>query len=828
MSEALLEDSNGVVSVVLENDFDVSYTHYTSRTDTTGKPKSVLLSKFLLNVNQPTRTHESVAEFNAMPDAEKVKLKDAGGFIGGLVKPGRTSSAVANRTFIALDIDDHVERDILSVIHTKLSNYAYTVYSTRKHTDAKPRYRVLVYLSEPVLSDEYQPIARKIAQRIGMENFDPTTFAVARLMFYPTTSMDGCFLYKHNDMPPIVPNTVLMAYDKEFKTEGAWRDAFNWPQCPQENSALMTEIDKQKKPAVSPLAKRNIIGAFCNIYTVKDAIDTFLTDVYKPHSENRYTYVSPQTQGVGGLILYEQGLFSYSQHSTDPSNTGHLCNAFDLVRIHLFGAMDSNISANTIQTKIPSYVAMIGWIKQSVPDVMLALNKMGLNPVADDMVFELFGDLLPEQLMADTDQEKADAKWLSELIRAANNTIIPNMKTNVVTILQNDVHLKSAIRYNEFNDVMETREGQEWRDKDDTAVAMYIERKYNFAPSKDAFHAGIDYYARKVTNYHPVKQYLEALVWDGVERCASLFVDWLGAEDNVFMCEAASLFTRAAVSRIYHPGRKFDHMVIIDGKQGLGKSTFFSLLGKGVWHGELSTLDDQKAAEAMSGLWIIEMPELKAKQGASDGVKKAFITKPAFKYRAAYARRAETRPVWYVLTGTTNEATYLTDTTGNRRYWPVSMHKALDIKGFTGIVDQIWAEAYQNYLVEPSKALVLSDEAVELANEAQSGKQDVHEWFGIIQHLLEMPAPADRYRRDFDPLFAGDSGQMELRTKICASEIAEALGLESNKLTVSQRNTIKECMVSMGEWGWIYPGTLQSYGRYGKQRGWSNPNNYSF
>jgi hypothetical protein len=156
------------------------------------------------------------------------------------------------------------------------------------------------------------------------------------------------------------------------------------------------------------------------------------------------------------------------------------------------------------------------------------------------------------------------------------------------------------------------------------------------------------------------------------------------------------------------------------------------------------------------------------------------------------------------------------------------MHKALDIKGFTNIVDQIWAEAYQNYLVEPGKALVLSDEAVELANEAQSGKQDVHEWFGIIQHLLEMPAPADRYRRDFDALFEGGSGQMELRTKICASEIAEALGLESNKLTVSQRNTIKECMVSMGEWGWIYPGTLQSYGRYGKQRGWSNPNNYSF
>lgn len=828
MSDLVLVEDSGTVSMAIENDFIVGYTHYNNRKDTKGAPKSVQLSKFLFMVMEPTRTQEYVEEFWSKSDAQKTDLKDRGGFIGGLVHKGRSAVNVANRSIIALDIDDHKDPDILGTIEKNLSKYCYTIYSTRKHTDTAPRYRLLVYLDTPIVSDMYQPIARMIASRMGMENFDSTTFAPERMMFYPTVSRDGTFYSYHNDKPCISGEAVLRAYEKQFNDPNAWRDPLFWPTCPRENADLKFKVSKASAPAADPRLKKNIVGAFCNTYTIPEAIDKFLSDCYTPYEGGRYSYVSPETQGVGGLVLYEDGVFCYSHHSTDPINTNHVYNAFDLVRVHLFGDSDTAAKEGQTGIKLPSYLAMTTFLRDHDVETMSTFSVMGVTNISEEFADALLDGVTPEQLLAETDEEKEDAKWLNELIRTDKHQIIPNMRHNVVTILKNDRHLKGIVRYNEFNDTMEHRSGVEWTDKWDTSVVMYMELTYNLAPSKDAFQSGIDYYAKSVANYHPIKDYLESLEWDGVERCETLFIDWLDAEDTRFVREAASLFTHAAIARTYRPGCKFDHMVVIDGKQGLGKSSFLNLLGKSVWHGELSTLDEKQAVESMTGSWIVEMAELKAKQGQSEDVKKAFITKDKFRFRAAYARRAETRPAWYVLAGTTNVDAYLTDPTGNRRYWPIHMSKQLDLKAFASTVDQIWAEALAKYNADPKRDLILSEEAALLAEKAQASKEDTHEWLGRIQDVLELPAPIDRYRKSFCPGFDGDTDRVELRTKVCLEEICEALSLDINRMSEGQKRTIKSCMKGLEHLGWQFAGKAISFGKYGKQRGWINVSNSTF
>ena len=320
-----------------------------SRNETSWKNKTMHWSTLVAKLRTTVRTAETLAEFLKMSKADQDRIKDVGGFVGGHLKGGRRKKdTVEYRQIVALDADFAPEG--LAKELEYLIPGAYVVYSTHKHKPSKPRLRILIPLDRPVTPDEYEAIARKLADNIGIDYFDDTTYEPNRLMYWPSTASDGEYVFDAVDEPWIVANDVLAQYPD-------WTDTSYWPESSR-------TIETRKKTAAKqgdPTQKKGLIGAFCRTYTIQAAIETFLSDVYTPCAmPGRYTYTGGSTSA--GLVLYDD-MFAYSNHATDPAS-GKLCNAFDLVRIHKFGDLDKDLPGDTATTKLHSYTAMMDWVRE--------------------------------------------------------------------------------------------------------------------------------------------------------------------------------------------------------------------------------------------------------------------------------------------------------------------------------------------------------------------------------------------------------------------------------------------------------------------------------
>ena len=299
--------------------------------------------KFVERVSGTHRTAERLAEYMSATKTRQDEIKDIGGFVGGYLRGGkRRKENVVSRRLLTLDIDFASADcwDIFCVMY----DCASLVYSTHKHTPEKPRLRLVILLDRDVTPEEYEAIGRRVAQSMGIEMFDDTTYQAERLMYWPSTAADGEFFFRFQDGPALSADNVLATYWN-------WRDTSEWPMSDRVNRDIVQRIKKQ----ADPLEKAGIVGVFCRTYNIHEAIAEFLPDVYEACGmENRYTYVLGSTSA--GLVVYDD-LFTFSHHSTDPTS-GQLCNAFDLVRIHKFGELDVNVDKKTNITKYPSYLAM--------------------------------------------------------------------------------------------------------------------------------------------------------------------------------------------------------------------------------------------------------------------------------------------------------------------------------------------------------------------------------------------------------------------------------------------------------------------------------------
>ena len=200
-------------------------------------------------------------------------------------------------------------------------------------------------LSRDCTADEYEAVARKLAESIGIDMFDDTTYQAQRLMYWPSTSIDGEYIFRHAENKLLDVDKMLGQYDN-------WQDVTQWP-C---STRTVKVKDRMLKKQEDPTLKKGVIGAFCRCYNIHEAIKEFLSDVYSPCiSRDRYTYTQGST--AAGLVIYEDGKFAYSNHATDPAS-GILCNSFDLVRLHLFGDRDDEAKDGTPSVKLPSYIAM--------------------------------------------------------------------------------------------------------------------------------------------------------------------------------------------------------------------------------------------------------------------------------------------------------------------------------------------------------------------------------------------------------------------------------------------------------------------------------------
>lgn len=368
-----------------------------------------------------------------------------------------------------------------------------------------------------------------------------------------------------------------------------------------------------------------------------------------------------------------------------------------------------------------------------------------------------------------------------------------------------------------------------WRDADTAHLKALLDIKYGVFSSRNH-----DICFAKVVDerrFHPVRNRLDSLpAWDGIKRIDRLLVDKFEANDTPYVRAVTRKTLCGAVARIYSPGIKFDSMLVLDGEQGIGKSTLFKeLVGEEYYSDTLSLtdMDDKSGAEKLQGFWIIEIGELAGMKKADIERVKAFLSTSDDKYRPSYGRTVESHPRGCIIVGSVNgERGYLRDITGNRRFWIVKLHQKEEKKKWTITEtekDQIWAEA-KHYWKKGEK-LYLEDDLVEEAQKAQRDAIEVDDRQGIIEEYLEKLLPTDwdkldlYRRRDFllspdDP--TQKKGSVKRETVSNVEIWCECFGKNKAELRPTDSYSIAAIMLKID--GWKRTTEKMSMPNYGRQR----------
>ena len=750
-----------------------------SRMDKKWKNRDISWEDLCQRVSSTIRTTETVEEYRKLKKGAQDNIKDVGGFVGGQLREGRRKNGmVLCRSMLTLDMD-YGEPGIWDEIDL-LHDFRCCVYSTHKHTPEHPRLRMIIPLARDITEEEYPAVARMVAKEIGIDLFDDTTYEACRLMYWPSTSANGEFFYKTKEGPLLDPDAYLAKY-------ADWHDASTWPVSSRQSEAVRRSITQQ----ADPLEKPGIVGAFCRAYTIEEAIETFLSDVYEPSSMNgRYDYIPADS--AAGVVVYD-GKFAYSHHATDPV-CGKLLNAFDLVRLHKFRELDENAGLDTPPGKLPSFKAM--------SDLVLG----------DDKVKAVFA----EERIAQASAEFSDEDWQNglELDKSGH---VKNTLHNLTLILENDPNLKGVV-FNQLLDGMEIKgevpwkhPSKFWRDADDAQLISYVDAHYGTFSARN-----YDIAVTKVADdraYHPIREFIESLPeWDKVPRVDTLLVDYLGAADTAYVRAVTRKTLCAAISRVLRPGCKFDSMLVLNGPQGVGKSTLIAKLA-GEWFSDSLNLGDTKdktAAEKLQGYWILEIGELAGLKKAEVETLRSFLSRQNDIYRAAFGKRATPHLRQCVFFGTTNaESGYLRDTTGNRRFWPVKTPgngKKQSWNLTHEEILQIWAEAL--VYVRQGEKLYLSAEMDALAKDEQREAMESDEREGLVREYLDTLLP-ERWaemdlfeRRNF--LTGSDFGGLQekgtvKRTSVSNMEIwCECFGKERANLRRTDSNELTGILARLG------------------------------
>lgn len=771
-----------------------------------------MLSELWDRLALPVRSTETMSEYLALPKGQQDNLKDIGGYVAGTLSgPRRKAGAVTGRDVLTLDLDNIQPHQTDTIIKRVDSlGPGYCIYSTRKHRPDAPRLRVLLPLDRTATAEEYEAVARRTAEWIGMDTMDPSTFEPSRLMYWGSCCADGAWVYYTADKPFLSLDGVLATYTD-------WHDTTAWPRAAGEATP-----QRLARRQTDPETKKGVVGAFCRTYNVVQAMD-LIPGTYEAAGEGRYTYLGGST--TGGAVTYDDDKFLFSHHATDPCS-GLLVNAWDLVRIHKFGHLDDEAQPGTSGASLPSYKAMA--------DYALADDAVG-GLLADErweLAQEAFQPI-PGQEAAEGDTEPDDGAWRRPPMMQMNSQGAPEKSMhNLRNVLVNDPRLKGRLRLNLFSGRIEISGTVPWlrpgsspvlSDDDLAQLRIYLEPFFGKVPKADV----IDAVAATASDqaYHPVRDYLTGLTWDGTPRLDSLFIDYLGALDTAYTRAITRKAFVAAVARIMTPGCKYDTMVVLVGMQGRHKSTILAKMG-GAWFSDsLRTFGDKDSMETIQGTWLNEVAEMQAMNKAEVDAVKMFLSKTNDYYRAAYGRYTSDRPRQCVFFGTTNSTECLTDITGGRRFWVLDIDQQERTKNvFRDLEeerDQLWAEAVTRW--QWGEQLHLPPELEEVARELQEEHRTQHPWEMLIQNFLDQKVPAEWSTWDAvqrSAYYHGGAqyqGELVPRDRVCALEIwCEVLDRKRGDMRKSDTREINAILEHTP--GWARIGVQKAGKPYGPQR----------
>lgn len=760
------------------------------------KPQKMMWSDFIIKVSQPLISPETLQEYKALPKAQQDNLKDVGGYVGGSLKDGRRRNwHLLERSLITLDADNIAPggtKDILSRVSGL--GCAYIIYSTRKHESAAPRLRIVIPSDRFMTAEEYEPVARRLAFRIGLDIFDPTTFEPIRFMYWSSRCADGEWVCVYEDKPFLDVEGMLSLC-------GDWRDMTTWPRLAKERKSIEQGLRRQQDPN----EKNNIIGAFCRVYDIPGAIEAFIPEIYEVCGEGRYTYTQGTT--AGGAVHYDDGKFLYSHHATDPAG-GRLLNAFDLVRIHKFGYLDEEAGENLKGNQLPSFSAMSEFCRG-----IEAVNREYMQSL-----FKVPGD------------NQDGIEWIEKL--EVKNNHVQKTAANIQLILENDPLLRGKFFYDIFSRRTCTTGMLPWdqeqlqrdiTDFDMAGLRVYLETVYHITGKEkiqDAFDSVVRAHAS-----HGVRDYLNGLRWDGVGRLDTVLTDYLGAEDSPYTRAVARKLFCAGVARVFEPGIKYDYLVVLIGRQGLGKSTFVKIMGARWYTDAVKILDmrDKTAAEKLQGAWIVELAEMDGFNKTEKTTIKSFLSANEDLYRPAFGKYTVRNPRQSILIGTSNRSDFLTDETGNRRFLPIDCGVQMPCKSvFTELrmeIDQIWAEAVVRW--KAGESIYLDAAMATLAEQQQRDHMQEDPREGMILEFLSQPIPVGWYSWDMERrLFYNPgvyTGPTMERRRICAAEIwVECFRYRLQDMTQRDSRAINTILGGIPGWE---PLRYRPGADYGQQRG---------
>ena len=374
--------------------------------------------------------------------------------------------------------------------------------------------------------------------------------------------------------------------------------------------------------------------------------------------------------------------------------------------------------------------------------------------------------------------------WLSQCIKDIKGKPLPIL-ANAYIALKHDPAVRDALAYDEMACTAmlmhqigvpmggELEAPRPLTDKDVDDIQKLLQHAGLDRICREPVHSAINSHARE-HGYHPLRDYLDSLSWDGKPRANVWLITKLGAENSEYVHMIGQMFLISMVARIFEPGCKADHMLVLEGPQGALKSTACQVLG-GEWFsdGLPDITAGKEASQHLRGKWLIEVAEMHAYSRAEASLLKSFISRQVERYRPAYGRLEVHEPRQCLFIGTTNKETYLRDETGGRRFWPVKCGE-IDIEGLAADRDQLFAEAIYLY---------------------QAGVP----WWPDRQFELQEILPRQAERYEGDPWEETVSEFLIGKSRVTISQVAkEGLFIETPRIGKSDQNRIAAIMMAIG------------------------------